>query len=944
MKPRSLHIAPLWLCVGAMMLLVAPPVWAVPGDSLDSIPLAYSAPRDLDIAPDDTLWVVDSSAQAVVHLSADGQTVLDQFSTRSFGALQPTGLALASDSTLFIVDLQDLILYHRNSDGTEAATNPEIDLDALGLEDPHGVDLLPSGNYLILDGVDGTETVYEISADGSSVVSSFDTSSVGPTFAQGVTVHPGGDYWISEADSTTLYETDSSGSLLGSIDISGLGAVEPSGIAAASDGTLWTIDLDTGTLYHHTTAGASTGTPSEIAFTDTVGLGLLGVTGIARDPYGNPWVIDAGAKRVHRLTADGSASLFSFDYSGWSANATELDIGPDGCIYLIDSSTQTVTILEPDASALHGTITAAGIGASQINSLAVDYDGTLWIVDPFTLTVYHTSGDGSTPLGSFSLPGAYVPVPRDIEVAPSGTLWVANAQGASSTLVQLNTDGSLSSVVPSLPIGASLGITTPQSIAVLDIGDILVIDTIQTVLLTVEGPPPTIAQIIHIDQAAPIGVSASDELVMVFDQPVTLAGALETDDLYLSEAGDSLGAFTASSNPLNPKQIVITLGAGASLTVPGSGVGSSAMDISATIEAGDIIDAQTGTDVSPSSPQDILFNFIPSGTTTIGPGGGTVSVVNSTDAVYITHSLTVAPFAVASPQDFSLSVPSVSTGLVNAVEVSPSDAIFLNIDSTLTLGYTVHDLQNGDGGDEMQMRIHQLSDIGGGLYEAIPLPGLQTVDPVADTVSAPLASTNPLGVPDGDPTLFATLPLDTIDDRTIILEEEGGGLRLLRRSRDDASGGAVLVVGDQGLYTQHQIRFPGYIEAPEGVSVTIRDANIFERFGFPQTSGAIFTLETIGEIPTPVEITFEFREFPGSGDLVELNGTPGNPNQMRLAQRLSINEPFQFHDAWPASVTEYSTVITGGIEPFSERGFVVYGLAVNPGAPVPVELSVFTAD
>jgi streptogramin lyase len=937
MKPRRFH---LFITI-AVVATAMPQALANPGDALDQIPLAHDAPRDIAIASDGTLWIVDSGARQVVHLSADGDEILGTITTGDFGADEPTGVALAADSTLHIVDNTGLKIWHRNSDGSPASSVPVIDIGALGLSDPLGIDLLASGNLLVVDGFDGLMSLCEIKFDGTSLESVIPTWGLGVTSPQGVAVASDGTLWVSESDSPLLYHLSAVGSLLGTVDLSGLGVIEPRGLGDCPDATLWTIDGDSGSICHHTTAGAATGTPSEIAFSETVGLGLTGVVGITRDPYGNPWVVDAMTHRVHRLSADASASLFSFDHTPWGTDISDIDIAPNGWIYLTDSVHSAVHILTPDATSTIGSFEAADIGATQITAIALDPDSTLWAVDASSLNVHHRSLDGSVGLGSFALSPTTFTAPRDIEVSPSGTLWLANAAGASSALHQLERDGTDNALVPSLDVGASLGIISPQSIAVLDDGDILVIDSTQSLMSSVEGPPPTIAQVIHVDGASPLGVSASDELVLVFDQPVTLAGTLESDDISLSETGDSLGAFSASSNPMNPTHITLTLGAGANLTVPGSGAGSTALDVSATIEPGDIIDSSTGTPVSASSVRDVQFAMIPSGTVAIGSAGGTVSVIVSSDAVYTAHTLSVAPGALSGTDFFSLSVPTISTGLVNAVELSPGDLIFLNTDSTLTLGYTVHDLHNGEGGDEMAMRIHQIDDLGSGVFLATPLPGLQIVDPEADTVTAPMPSTDPLGL-DTTPGVFATLPLDTVDDRTIIIEQMGGGAASARLS--GIPGEAVLTVGLDGLYTSHQIAFPGYVESPEGIVITLREANIFERFGFPVSSGCIFTLEASSDLPTPVEVTIEFNDFPGSGDIVELDGQVGVRDQMRLVQRLGLSEPLTFHDEFPASVNENSTVITGLVTPFTSEGFAVYGLVSNPNASIPVELAVFTAD
>jgi sugar lactone lactonase YvrE len=900
--------------------------WALsgPGGILNISPLAMIAPRDMAVASDGSLWVVDSGARRVVHFSADGASVLSAFETPF--ADVPTGLALATDGTLFITDHATATIFRRDTDGT---VTPVADLGALGLSDPLGLDLLPTGQFVVLDGVSSTGTVNIVSADGLSLALGLDVLSLGMSTPTGVAVGPLGNLWLCDADFPVLLHIDLTGLLLGTVDLTGLGVVSPSGLASAPDGTYWTIDGYDARLHHHTAAGLPAGPPQEISFSSAVGLGIVGATGLSRDAAGHLWVADAIARRVHRLSADATSIELSFDFPAAGASITEIDVAPDGTIYLTDPGLLEIFHLSADGSQDLGTLTNTDLGVSALNSLVVDNDGSLWVVDPIALRVSHVTADGTQTLSSFPLPPT-VPNPTDIELAPDGTLWVANGQAALSTLVHFNRDGSAASPTSVFLIG-SIGLTTPESFAVLDSGDLVIADPNGARLVTIEGPPPVIAQAIYVDVAQPPGVSPGDQLILVFDQPIILAGALQPGDFSLSLPGDSLGDFTAAANPFNPKDIILTLGSGASLTVPGAGPASSAIDISASILPGTLIDALTGTSVSASSPRDVQFPLIASGAVTVGPAGGEVRVIDSPDAVYRNHRLNVAPEALGVETQIALEVPSVATGLVNAVEISPNHLNFLNGNSTLTLGYTEHDLSNGDGGDESNMRIHQIVEQGDGSFAAIPLPGLQVVDPDADTVTAPMPSTNPLGAP--GPGIFATLPLDTLDDRSITITEVGGAAATAS-TNSDGEPAAVLTVGGDGLYTRHCIVFPGYVESPTGITVRIRSASIFERQGFPISSGAIFTLESTADIETPVEITVEFRPEEGSGDVVHLDGTVGNPGQMRLVRRCGLGETFGFLQGTATQVNE-STVLTTHVVPLTASGVAVYGLAVDPNASLP---------
>lgn len=921
-----------WACI-APALLCAPQILASPGDALATVPMAYAAPRDLATASDGSLWVADPGADAVVHLSADGTTVLAEINTATIASCEtPTGVTHAAGSTLAILDSASRIIHRRNLDGTPTASTPEISLAGLGLVAPVGLDVMPTGEWVTVDGT----TVFLIAADGSAVASSFSTEPLLLFSPSGVAVAADGTLWISDSAVTGLVHATAAGSSLGVCDVAPLGIASPAGLDVAPDGTLWTIDGDSDTLHHHSTGAAPVGSPASIVFPERVGLNPT-VGGLTRDFANRFWVLDPKADRVHRLTPDTRSIEFSFDVSAWP-DVEELDVGLDGHFYLTDPSLGVVHILAPDGATQVGSLTAAGMGVLAINSLAIDPDGSLWFIDPFLYTVYHRSIDGTVDLGGFALPlGIWGP--RDIEVAPDGTLWVVNANLGSSTLEHLHRDGTPGAPIATFAVGASLGIDEPESVALLESGDVVVSDLSQSRLVTIEGPPPVIARAIHVDVASPLGVSVGDQLVLVFDQPVVLGpGSFETDDFTLTAPGDSLGTYTAAANPQNPTQIILTLGAGASLTIPGSGVGSSAIDIAFTAEGDEILDAQTGTPVSPSSPRDIQFTLVPSGATTVTPAGGTVSVVDTADAVYRHHTLAIPAGALDEPTAISLSVPSLATGLVNAVEVSPA-ALTLAIPASLTMEYTDNDLLSGPGGDEEAMRIHQVFDLAG-VLTAAPLPGLQTVDTAANSVTATLSSFDPFAT--GGPVIFAVLPLDTIDDRSITIRREETGGPAGAATASSAVPTAVLTVGSEGTYTRHQIAFPGYVEAPEGIRVTIRDANIFDRFGFPASSGAIYVLEASEPIDTPIEVTVEFRPDPAQGDIVRLDGTPGHPLQMRLVRRPSFGQPFTFVADGEASVV-IPTVTTTGVLPTLAQGLTVYGVAADP-TQIPAELTLFTAD
>jgi hypothetical protein len=216
----------------------------------------------------------------------------------------------------------------------------------------------------------------------------------------------------------------------------------------------------------------------------------------------------------------------------------------------------------------------------------------------------------------------------------------------------------------------------------------------------------------------------------------------------------------------------------------------------------------------------------------------------------------------------------------------------------------------------------------------------------ASSASEPGASSSAAPSPEeGDPPpgTYATLPLDTVDERTVTLAASNGDPSdpSFGPQTSGAGAEAVLTPGPEGTYTLHRIVFPGYEEALEGVSVTIREANLFERYGFPQQSGAIFTLEAEGDDFTlPVALDVEFRTDPTDGDVVTLEGDPGDVTKMRLLRRLDIGAPLEFVTGIEQGVSS-PTVWTFGATPLTQQGLGVYGVVVNPDETGPTSGLVF---
>ena len=398
------------------------------------------------------------------------------------------------------------------------------------------------------------------------------------------------------------------------------------------------------------------------------------------------------------------------------------------------------------------------------------------------------------------------------------------------------------------------------------------------------------------------GADAGDLLILSLDRGVKVTtSVLRASHFFLPVTGDSLGGrgFAVSVNPQNSRQVVLTLGAGPKLTPQGqfsmlrriSG-SPSGIDFATSLPVGSIRSYDGITAVNGGVPGtndsgiDILFNLV-GRSGPLGRLGGTLSVVNSADAAYQDHQLFVPANVLATTTSFSLLRPPLNLGAPGAVQVlsSPSGITF-KTSATLTLEYHEDDIDWDAGYIEGEMHVHQLVENPRGVFNYVPVRGhtilmgasprggsaMRKLDGEPGQVSVDLNNLNPNGSL-GSPGLFAGLPIETVDERTMNIKPGSGSSGIVK-----GAGPALLSPGSRGAYTLHQIEFPGYVATlatdPQRIVITIRTAMLAERYSptsgrsFPNQSGAVLVVtvaDAVGQpvaFTSPVNLTVQFKERP----------------------------------------------------------------------------------
>lgn len=450
--------------------------------------------------------------------------------------------------------------------------------------------------------------------------------------------------------------------------------------------------------------------------------------------------------------------------------------------------------------------------------------------------------------------------------------------------------------------------------------------------------PPEIVSAVLVDTDYNSSIDEGDLLILHFPDPLMKDpdAVFDAGDFNLTRSGDSLGTgFDVFVSELNPNSLIIALGVSPVLIIPGTGTSSSSIDVTTSISP-KLISARTALPVIPSTPVDMKYMFRSPMPRYIGSEGGTMQVLDDSDALFTGHNLYLPPGVVSESFLFGIYPPVIQLPYLSAVTI---DAVS---EAYITLEFLPESIDLEGGFLPKYIRMAVMVEVSPGVWEPDWREVPFEIDFDNNTITIKLADLYGAGGKkpwngtkygiDGD-TIIADAR-DLVDENSINVQPATGGAR--------SSGGsspAVLMPGSDCIYTRHQITIPDYEEiASGGYEITIRQALSSERSGFPAQSGAIFVVESTPDFPWDhaVNITVQYvkDEAPELTDVVNLLGSPGSEGKLRLVKRDPDTGDFNFVTGYEDVTidTENHTLTTTGLFELTDDGSGVYGLLVDEGA------------
>jgi sugar lactone lactonase YvrE len=237
------------------------------------------------------------------------------------------------------------------------------------------------------------------------------------TTHNGIAVDKAGTVYIADTDNNRVQVLSKAGAFVRKWGTSGGGNGQFAGaedIAVAPDGTVWVADRGNLRVQAFSSGGAfrmAIATPSEAA------------SGVAVDADGNVFVsVEGGSKGGYRKFSENGEAQGGLNGAG-NYRADDIEVSPDGSIYLLTSATQSdddrVRHYSADGKPLASWKLTRGDGTRGI---AVDLDCNVWAGDAAQggITKYSPSGKRLATTGSIT--GGYVA--KDTAVGPTGDVFV----------------------------------------------------------------------------------------------------------------------------------------------------------------------------------------------------------------------------------------------------------------------------------------------------------------------------------------------------------------------------------------------------------------------------------------------------------------------------------------------------------------------------------------
>jgi len=734
----------------------------------------------------------------------------------------------------------------------------------------------------------------------------------------------------------------------------------PGGVALAPTGELFVTDRSRVLIYR---PPLYSGMPGFIQFGSSsagaTSVLLRNPSGLALDSWGTLWVVDTGN---HRVMAYHNAVQKP------PGAPADLVIGQEDFIASTANSGQA----RPNA-----------FGFNTPLDVAVDDEGHLYVADwgdhrVLRFTAPHTSGMSADYVYGQRNPYDFTSaIPNNGGISPAtlnGPLglewiergWLLVTDNANQRVLRFQTGGAAPSISADLAVSSQ---ASPQSIIPIPFGQapggslrnpfsanadaqgrIFVVDPDSNRLVRYDNvKSPGLLEASLIDGDANGEGTEGETLLLTFPDEIHLTAPMQEfseSDFALSGAGGSLGAgFFVEQSQADPRKLAIRLGADAMIhTIPPGGVREQAtwINLGASISQ-KVYDAKTLEPLAPAAPRPVkvLFREVQR---MAKPGGAAVTLASDGSARFSRHSISIPATAVSPESMVLIAPPADDYGFDSVVEVSAdSSAQF-----TMEFAPSQVDLEAGQIFKALKFVVIYGEEPP---YNFTRFSGKTTYDTVNNTITARLGDLGNLpwrrvprpsvGIPKE---VIGGLPELVVDPREIFVSSAAPAPAAMRTRASEILEEAsppplTLMPGPEGLYTRHRIEFPGFVEDPSGKRVTLRQAQGYERYTFPENSGSIFAVESKPLLPAdaPINIEIEFMDSEQLEltDLRTFDGVRGSAGKLRLVQ-FDITLP----GFVPVSSTRYSkiylldrsTIRVEGLKSFTLTSPEIYGVVIDPAA------------
>jgi len=391
----------------------------------------FDNPSGVAVAPDRTVYVTDYRNNRIQRFSASG-TFLGKWGVRGSGDGQfkyPESVAVAPDGTVYVADAGNHRIQVFSADGTFLGKWGSQGSGNGQFKSPEGVAVAPDGTVYVADFFD--RCIQRFSADGTFLSKWELGSSYGP-YVGGVAVAPDGTVYVADTGNRRIQRFSADGTFLGEWGSLGRGDgqfLSPRGVAVAPDGTVYVADDSSNRIQHFSASGTFLG---KWGSQDSGDGRFRWPSGVAVTPDGTVYVADSS--RIQRFRADGTflgawGSGGRGDGQFWLPEGVA--VAPDGAVYVADTDNHRVQRFRADGTFL-GTWGAPGEGDGEFyepSGVAVGSDGAVYVADRLNHRIQVFSADGTflSKWGSQGSGDGQFIGPEGIAVAPDGTVYVVDS-------------------------------------------------------------------------------------------------------------------------------------------------------------------------------------------------------------------------------------------------------------------------------------------------------------------------------------------------------------------------------------------------------------------------------------------------------------------------------------------------------------------------------------